>query len=102
MTYTAAPSCPDLFSAGLAGDVEATGFAPSQSFTACVSDGLTGVTRVVMMLHSRRYRVTRLNVEMPDGAATRVSGTVSLPEAETGLLMARLMRMPAVVSAEAV
>lgn len=69
--------------------------------TAYVAGGFDGVTRVVMLLHSRRYAVRSLSVEIREGTAeSRVSCTILLTEPEACLLLARLRRIPTVVSAE--
>lgn len=69
--------------------------------TAYVAGGLDGTLRVVAMLRGRRYRVHDLTVEVRDGVVeSRVSATVSLTSADAELLLERLRRMPAVVSAD--
>ncbi|GAY09755.1 hypothetical protein [Pseudonocardia sp. N23] len=69
--------------------------------TAHVSGGLDGTLRVVAMLRGRMYRVHDLTVEVRDGVVeSRISATVSLTSAQADLLLERLRRMPAVVSAD--
>ncbi|GEL24310.1 hypothetical protein PSU4_32640 [Pseudonocardia sulfidoxydans NBRC 16205] len=71
--------------------------------TAYVAGGLDGVLRVVTMLRGRRYKVRDLSVEVCDGVVESVvSCTVALTADEAALLVERLRRMPAVVSAEQV
>ncbi|GAA3566890.1 hypothetical protein GCM10022222_58480 [Amycolatopsis ultiminotia] len=72
-----------------------------RSLTAHVVGGLAGALRVVTLLHSRRYAVRGLSVDVREGVVeSRVSATVLLTAAEADLLLERLRRMPAVVSAE--
>ncbi|MGD9990420.1 hypothetical protein [Pseudonocardia sp.] len=69
--------------------------------TAYVTGGLDGVLRVVTMLRGRGYKVRDLSVEVCDGVVeSAVSCTVALTAAEAALLVERLRRMPAVVSAD--
>ena len=71
--------------------------------TAYVTGGLDGVLRVVTMLRGRGYKVRDLSVEVCDGVVeSAVSCTVALTAAEATLLVERLRRMPAVVSADQV
>lgn len=72
-----------------------------RAVTAHVADGLDGVLRVVTVLRGRRYRIRDLNVEMRDGVVeSRVRCTLVLPASELDLLLERLRRLPAVMSAE--
>jgi hypothetical protein len=71
-----------------------------RSVTLRVSGGFAGVSRVVMLLHSRHYSVTALSADVGASGESRVACTVLLPEDQVELLVARLRRMPAVVSAE--
>ncbi|HJQ47459.1 MAG TPA: hypothetical protein VJ870_14265 [Amycolatopsis sp.] len=72
-----------------------------RSVTAHVVGGLNGVLRVVALLHSRAYPVRNLSVDVREGlVASRVCCTLLLTATEAGLLLERLRRMPAVVSAE--
>ncbi|RZQ61464.1 hypothetical protein [Amycolatopsis suaedae] len=76
-------------------------FPSYRSMTTHVVGGLAGVLRVVSLLHSRRYAVRNLGVSVREGVVeSRVDCTVLLTEAEAVLLLDRLKRMPAVVSAE--
>ena len=76
-------------------------FPAYRSLTAHVVGGLNGVLRVVALLHSRRYAVRDLAVEVHEGVVeSRVGCTVLLTEAECLLLLRRLRRMPAVIAAE--
>jgi|tagenome__1003787_1003787.scaffolds.fasta_scaffold17338362_1 hypothetical protein len=66
------------------------------SVTAAVTDGLDGALRVLTLLRGRRYRVRDLEVRVDEG---RVTCTVLLSRADLDLMLARLRRLPAVVSA---
>jgi hypothetical protein len=69
-------------------------------FTACITDGLDGATRVVMMLRGRKYRVRDLTLDLHDGhKLSEVRGTVLLTATEADLLVRRLQRIPSVVFA---
>ncbi len=69
-------------------------------FVACVSGGLDGAIRVAMMLRGRNYRVRDLTFNVRDGAAlSEIRATVFLTPAEAELLVKRLQRIPAVVTA---
>ena len=70
-----------------------------RSVTAHVTGGLDGTLRVVTMLRSRRYRVRGLVVDVREDVPSRVSCAVVLTAAELDLMLARLRRMPTVVSA---
>ena len=75
--------------------------ATSRPVTARVTDGLDGALRVLSMLRSRRYRVRDLGLDVrEDGEASRVTCTVVLTRADLDLLLVRLRRVPAVVSAQ--
>ncbi|VVJ17495.1 Uncharacterised protein [Amycolatopsis camponoti] len=72
-----------------------------RTVAAHVVGGLAGVLRVVSLLHSRRYPVRNLRIDVRDGVVeSRVECTVWLTATATALLLERLNRMPAVVSAE--
>jgi hypothetical protein len=72
-----------------------------RAVTAHVTDGLDGVLRVVTVLRGRRYRVRDLSVDVRDGVVeSRVRCTLVLPAGELDLLLERLRRLPAVMSAE--
>jgi hypothetical protein len=72
-----------------------------RAVTAHVTDGLDGVLRVVTVLRGRRYRIRDLAVEVRDGVVeSRVRCTLVLPAGELDLLLERLRRLPAVMSAE--
>jgi hypothetical protein len=72
-----------------------------RAVTAHVTDGLDGVLRVVTVLRGRRYRIRDLAVDVRDGVVeSRVRCTLVLPAAELDLLLERLRRLPAVMSAE--
>ncbi|MBN9108227.1 MAG: hypothetical protein J0I34_05540 [Pseudonocardia sp.] len=78
-------------------------FPSHRRVTAYVAGGLDGVLRVVSMLRGRGYKVRDLSVQVCDGVVeSAVSCTVALTAAETTLLVQRLRRMPAVVSADEV
>jgi hypothetical protein len=66
------------------------------SVTAAVTGGLDGALRVMTLLRGRRYRVRDLGVHVDEG---RVTCTVLLTPADLDLLLARLRRLPAVLSA---
>lgn len=75
-------------------------FPVHRSIVMHVMDGLSGALRVVATLHGRRYAVRNLDLEVREGLAeSRVTCTVSLTADEAALLLERLRRMPAVVSA---
>lgn len=66
-----------------------------------VTGGLDGALRVATMLRGRGYRVRDLSVDVREGVVeSRVGCTVALTAAETALLLERLRRLPAVVTAE--
>jgi hypothetical protein len=72
-----------------------------RAVTAHVTDGLDGVLRVVTVLRGRRYRIRDLSVDVRDGVVeSRVRCTLVLPAGELDLLLERLRRLPAVMSAE--
>jgi hypothetical protein len=66
-----------------------------RSVTASVTGGLDGALRVMTLLRGRRYRVRDLGVHVGEG---RVTCTVLLTPADLDLLLARLRRLPVVVS----
>jgi hypothetical protein len=71
-----------------------------RSVTAFVTGGLDGALRVVTMLRGRRYRVRDLGLQVrDDDAGSRITCTVLLTAADIDLLVARLRRLPTVVSA---
>lgn len=68
-----------------------------------VSGGFDGALRVATVLRSRAYRVRHLSAEVPtEGAESRVGCTVALTSAAVPLLLERLRRLPAVLSADEV
>lgn len=72
-----------------------------RSLTAFVTSGLAGVIRVLMLLHSRRYLVADVRVQVREGVLeSRVSCTVLLTPSQNDLLLERLRRIPVVVSAD--
>jgi hypothetical protein len=71
---------------------------PHRSVAAHVTGGLDGALRVITLLRGRQYRVRDLHVDVRDGAS-RVTCTVVLTATDLDLLVARLQRLPAVVSA---
>ena len=66
------------------------------SVTASVTGGLDGALRVMTLLRGRRYQVRDLHVHVDEG---RVTCAVLLTPAELDLMLARLRRLPSVVSA---
>ncbi|GAB3574651.1 hypothetical protein GCM10027445_35860 [Amycolatopsis endophytica] len=84
------PSCP----------ADSGHFRVHRSFDAFVTNGLAGVVRVLMLLHSRRYAVTNLRIDVREGVVeSRVSCSVSVTPAQNALLLEQLRRIPVVVSA---
>jgi hypothetical protein len=76
-------------------------FPTYRPIVAHVTGGLDGVLRVVTLLRGRTYRVRDLDVALREGVLeSRIGCTVFLAPAQTDLLLARLRRMPSVVSAE--
>jgi hypothetical protein len=74
-----------------------------RSVTAHVTGGLDGALRVVTMLRGRDYRVRDLVLNVREGVVeSLLTCTVVLTSADLDLLVARLQRLPAVVSAEPV
>ena len=66
-----------------------------------VAGGLDGAVRVAMMLRGRNYRVRDLTVDVREEVVvSEVSVTVVVTATEAELLLKRLRRLPAVVSAE--
>lgn len=66
-----------------------------------VTGGLDGVLRVMTLLRGRAYRVRDVEVDVREGVVeSRVGATAYLTGVEADLLLARLRRMPVVVSAE--
>ncbi|MEV4314973.1 hypothetical protein [Actinocrispum sp. NPDC049592] len=77
------------------------GYPAHRPITVYVTGGLREALRVAMLLHSRNYRVRALSLDIREGVVeSTVKCTVSLTMAETALLLARLRRLPSVVSAE--
>jgi hypothetical protein len=70
-----------------------------RSLTAHVTGGLDGALRVLAMLRGRAYRVRDLDLEVREAGPSRVTCTVVVTAPDLDLLLARLQRMPAVVSA---
>ncbi len=110
MTSALAPARPQLLPSPETGSSSSSGprrsAVPSdvpvpRAVTAHVTDGLDGVLRVVMVVRGRRYRVRDLSVDVRDGVVeSRVRCTLVLPAGELDLLLSRLRRLPAVMSAE--
>ena len=70
-------------------------------FITHVTGGLDGAVRVAMMLRGRNYQVRDLAIDVGEGAVfSEVRATVVATAAESELLLKRLRRLPAVVSAE--
>jgi hypothetical protein len=70
-------------------------------FVTRVTGGLDGAVRVAMMLRGRNYRVRDLAIDVREGVmVSEVRVTVVVTTAEAELLLKRLRRLPAVVSAE--
>jgi hypothetical protein len=66
-----------------------------------VAGGLDGAVRVAMMLRGRNYRVRDLTIDVREEVVvSEVSVTVVVTATEAELLLKRLRRLPAVVSAE--
>ena len=66
-----------------------------------VTGGLDGAVRVAMMLRGRSYRVRDLTIDVREEAVvSEVSVTVVVTATEADLLLRRLRRLPAVISAE--
>ena len=65
-----------------------------------VCGGLEGAVRVLSMLRARRYRVLTIEVDLQAGSAGRALVVCELDLAQRGvrMLLARLERMPTVVS----
>jgi len=73
-----------------------------RSVTVLVAGGLDGALRVAMLLRSRGYRVPALSIAAPEATApSRVTCTVVVTDAQLRLLLARLHRLPAVITADA-
>ncbi|WP_051580576.1 hypothetical protein [Pseudonocardia acaciae] len=80
---------------------DAAEFPTYRAVVAHVTGGLDGVLRVVTLLRGRVYRVRDLEVEVREGVVeSRVGCTALLTSGEIEMLLARLRRMPSVVSAE--
>jgi hypothetical protein len=70
-------------------------------FVTHVTGGLDGAVRVAMMLRGRNYRVRDLAIDVREAVVvSEVRATVFVTAAEAELLLKRLRRLPAVVSAE--
>jgi hypothetical protein len=66
-----------------------------------VDGGLDGVLRVLTTLRGRQYRVRDLAVQVHEGVrVSEVRATVVLTADHTDLLLDRLRRLPAVLTAE--
>jgi hypothetical protein len=66
-----------------------------------VAGGLDGAVRVAMMLRGRNYRVRDLTIDVREEVVvSEVSVTVVVTTTEAELLLKRLRRLPAVISAE--
>lgn len=69
-------------------------------FVARVTGGLDGAVRVAMLLRGRNYRVRDLTVDVrQEDVLSEIRVTVLLTGVEADLLVKRLQRIPAVVSA---
>jgi hypothetical protein len=72
-----------------------------RTFITHVTGGLDGAVRVAMLLRGRNYRVRDLAIDVREGVVfSEVRATVAVTVAEAELLLQRLRRLPAVVSAE--
>ena len=72
-----------------------------RTFITQVTGGLDGAVRVAMLLRGRNYRVRDLAIDVREGVVfSEVRATVAVTAAEAELLLQRLRRLPAVVSAE--
>ena len=72
-----------------------------RTFTTHVTGGLDGAVRVAMLLRGRNYRVRDLAIDVREGVVfSEVRATVAVTAAEAELLLQRLRRLPAVVSAQ--
>lgn len=66
-----------------------------------LTGGLDGVLRLVTVLRGRCYRVRDVRVDVREGVPeSRIDATVLLTASDTALLLARLRRVPMVVTAE--
>jgi hypothetical protein len=71
-----------------------------REFITHVTGGLDGAVRVAMLLRGRNYRVRDLAIDVREGVVfSEVRATVVVTAAEAELLLKRLWRLPAVVSA---
>lgn len=67
--------------------------------TTYLVDGLHGISRVISLFHSRRYRVINLSVQVRDGVVeSSIDCTVLLCAGELDVLLERLRRIPSVVT----
>jgi len=72
-----------------------------REFITHVTGGLDGAVRVAMLLRGRNYRVRDLAIDVREGVVfSEVRATVAVTAAEAELLLQRLRRLPAVVSAQ--
>ena len=72
-----------------------------RTFITHVTGGLDGAVRVALMLRGRNYQVRDLAIDVREGVVfSEVRATVAVTAAEAELLLKRLRRLPAVVSAE--
>ena len=72
-----------------------------RTFTTHVTSGLDGAVRVAMLLRGRNYRVRDFAIDVREGVVfSEVRATVAVTAAEAELLLQRLRRLPAVVSAQ--
>lgn len=82
-------------------DVRTTAFPAHRTVIVLVTGGLDGVVRIATVLRGRRYRVRELAVDVREGVVvSEIRATVVLTASETDLLLERLRRLPAVVSAD--
>ena len=71
-----------------------------RGFAATVAGGLDGAVRVAIMLRGRNYQVRDFTFAVPEGTVlSEIRATVLLTASEADLLVKRLQRIPAVVSA---
>jgi hypothetical protein len=73
----------------------------SPTVRALVTGGLDGALRVVGLLRARRYEVSALAFADGGGDLATFTCTVALEPGEVALLVARLQRLPSVLTAVA-
>jgi acetolactate synthase small subunit len=71
--------------------------------TVLLTDGLTGINRVVGLLRQRRYDVRSLTADLEcaegDGLATLTIVVAGMTERDAALMAERLLRLPSVLAA---